>query len=256
MAVGDQRGVDKRFGRLGRHTVVADAARLIQDMIVDGRLRPGEKLPSERALSEALAVSRPTIREAVQSLVAMNVLESRHGSGTYVSALNIEQLLEPMQFVLALSDSALDQLFEVRLLLEPTAAAFAAERATDAQLQALESCVERTLQVGSGKEALLELDIQLHRLIVEGSHNGILISLLTSLSALATQSRRRTIEILGVAEQTIQDHVRIGTAVVHREPEVAAQAMLDHLNRLRAAVAAEPGGQEPQRSGRSRGELA
>jgi GntR family transcriptional repressor for pyruvate dehydrogenase complex len=256
MAAVDQPDGGKRFARLPRRTMVADAARVIQDMIVDGRLRPGEKLPSERALSEALAVSRPTVREAVQSLVAMNVLESRQGSGTYVSALNIEQLLEPMQFVLALSDSALDQLFEVRLLLEPAAAAFAAERATDTQLRALETCVERTLQVGGDKERLLELDIKLHRLVVEGSHNGILTSLLTSLSALATQSRRRTVEIPGVAELTIQDHVRIGTAVAHREPEVARQAMLDHLTRLRAAVAAGPGGHELPRSGRWRGELA
>ena len=69
------------FEPLARRTYVADVIRTIKDMILDGRLAPGQRLPPERALSEALGVSRPTVREAIGSLQAMNILESRTGWG-------------------------------------------------------------------------------------------------------------------------------------------------------------------------------
>ena len=74
--------VARRFPTITRRSVTMDAAALIKDMILDGRLHPGHRLPSERTLSEALGVSRPSVREAIRSLVAMHILETRHGSGT------------------------------------------------------------------------------------------------------------------------------------------------------------------------------
>ena len=116
---------EPRFEPLARRTFVADAIRTIKDMILDGRLAPGQRLPSERALSEALGISRPTVREAIRSLQAMHILESRHGAGTFVASLSVEELLAPLQFVLSLADGGLEHLFEVRLMLEPGAAALA-----------------------------------------------------------------------------------------------------------------------------------
>ena len=90
---------DLEFQPLARRTYVAEAIRTIKDMILDGRLAPGQRLPPERSLSEALGVSRPTVREAIRSLQAMNILESRHGAGTFVASLNREGLLRPLAVV-------------------------------------------------------------------------------------------------------------------------------------------------------------
>src|SRR3954470_12088201 len=113
------------FTPVRRSSAATEAIRAIQEMIVDGRLAPGQRLPAERELSEMLGISRPTLRETIRSLVSLNILESRHGSGTYVAALDPATLLEPLQFVMSLRGRTLDELFEARLLIEPALAAFA-----------------------------------------------------------------------------------------------------------------------------------
>jgi GntR family transcriptional repressor for pyruvate dehydrogenase complex len=242
------------FERLQRHTVTADAIRLIKTMIGDGRLKPGQRLPSERALGEALGVSRTAIRESIRSLVAMNILESRQGSGTFVSSLDLEELLHPMQFVLGLSQAGLKQLFEVRLVLEPKAAALAAERGTDEQITAVRDCAARAEQSGHDHDRLLELDIELHRLVVEASDNDLLINIMASISALGVESRAHTVQIPGVAEQTLKDHTRIAEAMAARDPHAAREAMSTHIVNVRDAVAADgvaparPDGRKAQHS--------
>src|SRR5690606_8537975 len=134
---------DGGFAPLARRGFTTDTVSAIKGMILDGRLRPGDQLPSERALSEALGVSRPTVREAIRSLQAMNIVETRHGAGTFVSSLSVEELLRPLQFALALSDFAMEHLFEVRLMLEPGAAELAAERASDDEIEELRECARR-----------------------------------------------------------------------------------------------------------------
>ena len=142
-------------------------------MILDGRLAPGQRLPSERALSEALRISRPTVREAIRSLQAMHILESRHGAGTFVASLSVEELLAPLQFVLSLADGALEHLFEVRLLLEPGAAALAAERATPDEVGDLRDCAARAEKAVDDPDAMLRLDTELHERIVRASANPL-----------------------------------------------------------------------------------
>ena len=115
-------------------------------------------------------MSRPTVREAIRSLQAMNILESRHGAGTFVASLSVDELLRPLQFVLSLAEGGLDHLFEVRLLLEPGAAALAAERASDEQVAALRDCAARAeAEAVADADAMLRLDIELHERIVEAS---------------------------------------------------------------------------------------
>ena len=231
------------FERLQRRTVTNDAIRLIKEMILNGQLGPGDRLPAERELSEAMGVSRPTIREAIRSLIAMHILEARHGAGTFVSSLSMEELLRPLQFVFALSESGLQELFEVRLLLEPGAAALAAERATEAELAAMRECVERTAREGQDVQRILELDVELHRIISEASRNDLLINMLASISALAVESRKITVQIAGVPRHTLRDHAAIVEAIAAGDAAAAAAHMRAHITSLRnAAVAGETDG--------------
>ena len=232
---------ETEFQPLARRSYVADVIRTIQDMILDGRLTPGQKLPPERALSEALGVSRPTVREAFRSLQAMNILESRHGSGTFVSSLGVEELLAPLQFVLSLAEGGLTHLFEVRLLLEPGAARLAAARASDHEIAAMRDCVRRTdTEARHDHRALLRLDIELHQLILRAAGNPLLEHLMAALSVLGAESRSFTAQLPGVSEKTIAEHQEIVAAIAARDPGAAGDAMDAHLTRIRDSALHPP----------------
>lgn len=218
------------FAKLRRTSAAADAARSIQQMIVDGRLAPGQRLPAERELSELLGISRPTLRETIRSLVGLNILESRHGAGTFVAALDTATLLEPMQFVMALNERTLGELFEARLLLEPALAALAAERATPAQAAAMRAAIGGADQV--------EADVALHRLVADAAGNALLAAMLESLSTLGRSSRAITAVRPGVRRRTAEDHEAIVAAVERRDPDAARAAMAAHLERIAATARA------------------
>jgi GntR family transcriptional regulator, transcriptional repressor for pyruvate dehydrogenase complex len=110
---------EPHFEPLARRTFVAHAIRTIKDMILDGRLAPGQRLPSELALSKALGVSPPTVREAIRSLQAMNILESRHGAGTFVASSASRSRWARCSSSCRWPMAGSSKLFEVRLLLEP-----------------------------------------------------------------------------------------------------------------------------------------
>lgn len=229
------------FERVERRTVTSDAIRMIKEMILSGRLGPGDRLPAERELSEAMGVSRPMIREAIRSLIAMHILEARHGAGTFVSSLSMEELLRPLQFVFALNESGLQELFEVRVLLEPGAASLAATRASEVEVLAMRRCVEESRAAASDTQRLIELDIELHRMISEASRNDLLINMLASISALAVESRKITVEIAGVPRHTLHDHAAIVDAIAAHDPVVAADRMREHIVSLRQAAQSRDG---------------
>jgi GntR family transcriptional regulator, transcriptional repressor for pyruvate dehydrogenase complex len=234
---------DPEFTPLARRSYVADVIRTIKDMILDGRLTPGQRLPPERAVSEALGVSRPTVREAIRSLQAMNILESRHGSGTYVASLSIEELLGPLQFVLGLAEGGLAHLFEVRLLLEPGAAALAAERATPEDVAGLRDCAARLeREAPLNPEAVVDLDIELHERIVRASGNPLLRHLLAAISALGAQSRSYTARLPGVVEPTFAEHSAIVEAIAAGDAAAARAGMEAHITRIRDIALAPAGG--------------
>ncbi|WP_238017151.1 FCD domain-containing protein [Dactylosporangium sp. AC04546] len=216
------------FAKLRRTSAAADAVRAIQEMIVDGRLVPGQRLPPERELSELLGISRPTLRETIRSLVSMNILESRHGAGTFVASLDTADLLEPLQFVMALNERTIDELFEARLVLEPALAALAAERAGAEQVAALRAALD-------DPDPMIA-DVRLHALLAETAGNALLAAMLETLATLGRSSRARTAQRPGVLERTAADHAAIVAAVEARDPAAARAAMTDHLTRIARAA--------------------
>jgi DNA-binding FadR family transcriptional regulator len=224
------------FPTIARRSVTMDAAALIKDMILDGRLAPGHRLPSERTLSEALGVSRPSVREAIRSLVAMHILETRHGSGTYVSSLSLDELLRPLQFVVKLADSGIRDLFDVRALIEPGAAALAAERATDDELELIRTFASESTAPELTQDERGAKDIEWHDMIVRCSHNGLLINVHQSISMLSVESRAITVRVPGVLDQAVEDHRKIARAICSRKPAAAQRAMHTHLENVRVSL--------------------
>lgn len=220
------------FGTFKKKALSEDIAARLLFLIREKELRPGDKLPPERELAAMMRVSRPSLREALRALSIMNIVEIRQGDGTYVTSLEPDLLIEHLDFVFALDDSTFLELFEARKILEVGIAAIAAERITGEEIAELEACLTESVRNMEDHEAFLEADLELHEKIAEAARNPILSRFMASIGQLGRASRSRTVEIPGVARQSVEDHQAIVTALTDRDPEAARQAMLQHLNNV------------------------
>jgi DNA-binding FadR family transcriptional regulator len=202
----------------------------IKDMIMTGRLAPGDRLPKEAELAQHLGLSRSSLREAVKALCLIRVLDVRQGDGTYVTSLEPHLLLDAMTFVVDFhrDDSVLDFL-AVRRILEPAATALAAIRMNDADIAELDE-VLNALTDAPTVEALVANDLQFHRIIADGSGNPVLSSLLDSLSGPTARARTwRGLTQEGAVATTREQHSAIYHAIAAREPEVARSWATVHI---------------------------
>lgn len=224
-----------QFPALARSTVGSQAVEAIKAMIVQGQLEPGQLLPSERELAQRLGISRPSLREAIRALTVMNILDSRHGNGTFVTSLDPRLLIAPLDFVLQIDRTAILHLFEVRRILEGNAAALAAGRIADEQLEALKNLVGDAYKVIDRPEDYLQLDFKIHELVIEASGNPILQRVCGSVAALALESRRRTASVPEIRRMSHRHHVDIVKAIRTRDPEASRVAMDSHLLKIERA---------------------
>jgi GntR family transcriptional repressor for pyruvate dehydrogenase complex len=224
--------MDKSFEPFEKDVLPKKIATRLLFLIKEKRLKPGDKLPPERELAAMMQVSRPSLREALQALALMNIIEIRQGDGTYVTSLEPELLVEPLDFVFSLNDATLLELFEARKIVEVGMVALAAQRITAAQLQELETCLEKSVRAGDNPQAFLEADLELHKRIITAARNPLLSRFMDSISQLGLVSRSRTTEIPGLVKQSAADHQAIVAALKARDPEAARQAMLQHLENV------------------------
>ena len=202
----------------------------IKAMIMDGRLKPGDRLPREADLAQLLGISRGSLREAVRALSMMRVLDVRQGDGTYVTSLTPELLLETLGFIIDFhQDSSILDLFEVRRALEPLAAEKAALLMTASDAADLVSLVD-----GLSPEARLEEvvanDLEFHHRIAAASGNTVLCSLIDGVAGRTHRARIwRGVTQADAVEQTEREHRAIALAIQDRQPSIAAACSLAHV---------------------------
>jgi GntR family transcriptional repressor for pyruvate dehydrogenase complex len=211
--------------------VTDEAILKIKAMIVSGELKPGDRLPPEKELSEALGLSRSSLREAVKALAIIRVLDVRRGDGTYVTSLTPSLLLDAMSFVVDIhQDASVLELFEVRRILEPAAGALAAPRMTAedvAHLRALVAEVDGT----AAADELVANDVVFHRYIAERSGNAYLTSLLDTLSGSTLRARVwRGLTEEGAVPRTLTEHRAIVDALEAADPELVAAQLTVHIS--------------------------
>ncbi|MBT0770617.1 FadR family transcriptional regulator [Kineosporia sp. J2-2] len=199
-----------------------DAIAKIKQMIISGRLAPGDRLPREADLAAQLGLSRNSLREAVRALALVHVLDVRQGDGTYVSSLAPGTLTEAISFIVDLQhDGSVLEFLEVRRLLEPAATAMATSRMSDADISSLADLLD-DLGESPTMEALVENDQEFHRRIAQASGNAVLASLIESVSGRTHRARvwRGLTQDSAVA-RTLDEHRAIQLAMAQRQPDVA-----------------------------------
>ena len=211
----------RTFQSLAKQRVALQTVDAIKEMIRTGELGPRQALPPERELARALDISRPTLREAIGALTAMNILESHHGDGTFVTSLTPQLLSEPISFLLQVDASSAGYLADVVASLEAGAAGLAAVRITADELDQLELLARQP-----GNSAAAEF----HNAVVASAHNPIYQDLHTSVVTLAGTAD------VAPGGQTIEQHQEIVSTLRRRAPQDAAELMLEHLRHPATAM--------------------
>jgi GntR family transcriptional regulator, transcriptional repressor for pyruvate dehydrogenase complex len=199
-----------------------------KELISQGVLTAGVKLPPERELAQKFGVSRSSLRHALKVLDVMGVLTQRVGDGTYVTTSAARILSEPLEFLVLLDGISLSELAETRLIVEPELAARAAERATTEDLAALLQSL-KIMETESDERTLIEADLAFHQTILRSSDNRLCERLFSIIHRSMTTSISLTSQLVDW-NHTVAFHRPIYNAIDQRDPKEARCKMTEHLN--------------------------
>jgi GntR family transcriptional regulator, transcriptional repressor for pyruvate dehydrogenase complex len=196
--------------------------------LLAGTLRPGDRLPTVSAMADRMGVARASVREAYRVLQNMGLLVMTQGRGTFVAALPMAGGAVLRQFQLADRETLAD-LFEARLVLEPAIAAFAAQRASVAEGEAILATAREQERLYRDGRDFTEPDLRFHELLLTAAHNPVVGRMVSAVNELLIESRRRTMRIPGAADKAASYHLLVAFAVRDRDPDQAKAVMEQHV---------------------------
>ena len=207
-------------------SLAEQAAGQIMDMImVERRFHPGDKLPNEFELAEELGISRITLREAIRILCTRNIVEIRRGRGTYVLSYD-QQLPGANLSPLEMATTSVRDLLEIRMMVEPSAAYYAALRATDDEIKLIRRLCENLEKAAAMGENPIKLEQDFHNAIAMASHNQFM----TKLMPIINKSVYTDLMYLdGSLAYSLQDHREIVRFIETRNGEAARTVMRLHI---------------------------
>jgi GntR family transcriptional repressor for pyruvate dehydrogenase complex len=208
------------------------AAQLAADqmltMIRRGIWQPGDQLPAERQLADQLKLGRSTVREALQILTTLHVVQTVPGQGNYVKALRGDELFRPELISLLINDAAILDLIATRQMIEPQTVRLACLRATTEELTAIERVLddhEKALELG---EPIAEYARVFHVMLAETSHNGVAATFIRSILDLL-QERRLKDRTVESKHRELNEHREIFRLVKKHDADAAATCLVRHI---------------------------
>lgn len=214
-------------------SVVDQAIERIYELIRTNSLKTGDRLPGERELSEALNISRSSLREAIRVLDIMGIVRVEPGNGIMLDTPKLNTtVLGSVRYLLLQDKERLSELFEVRRVLEVECAGLAAVHATDEDIAELRRLFVELEQHHNERKYAIDKELALHDEIARASKNSIIIEMLLSIRGLLLESRESTVPEKGVTERTIESQRNILQAIADRDAERAKRHMLEHLTNV------------------------
>ena len=231
-------GLTKNLKQVRKKNLYEIIVSQIQNLIEGGKLKPGDKLPTDRELADAFKVSRHTVREAIRALENKNILKSRVGSGTFVVLDEEQELNEVLVKYVARERDRLSEVFQLRLMLEPQIASLAAQNATEADIVALESIVsEQENLISEGdSDRWVELDNEFHLTIARAAGNSLLARVVELIMSLLSVCRAEVYQSRKRIESSTKKHREIVMAISDRNTDEAAETIITHINDIEKIV--------------------
>jgi GntR family transcriptional regulator, transcriptional repressor for pyruvate dehydrogenase complex len=211
---------------------VEQAVHAVRDYVMDGDLKPGQKLPTETEMAKRIGVSKFSMREALRVLEAQGLIEITQGRRTRVSGPSARPSTEILSLALRRSKSSLLDLAEARESLETAIVRLAALRADIAHLDIMRKTIEDIDRNRGDLELCVQKDLEFHNALVRATGNLVFEWMLAPLAELLRESRRKTILNAGV-DRVLDGHRSILEAVADRNPDKAGESMRVHLSMAR-----------------------
>ncbi|VFR68171.1 Transcriptional regulator, GntR family [plant metagenome] len=214
--------------------------------ILQGTLPTGSALPTDSALCTRFGVSRTVIREAIQHLSSVGLLDVRHGAGTYINGSRQWDLLDPQLLTMmgrtGTIGFVIDDLLDIRRMFEVEAATLAAKRATPDDIRALEALLVRMRDPATTEQEHVELNLEFHGLLVQASHNRILQGLREQLRGVLTVMMNARHRQADAEMRTVSTamHQMILDSIRERRPDRAQAVMLAHIQGAERSLQHEP----------------
>lgn len=209
----------------------------LRDNIFRGQLSPGEQLLPERELASTMQVSRTSVRNALTQLITMGYLETRQGKGTFVVDRRGTVANNPFANIISSGRSSVDELLEFRIGLGTHGVTLAAERATESDINFLESVLEKSGKSGSNAQAETEADIAFHMGIAYATHNSVYVDLTRQFYEYMFYRLKELHSILYDVKANLneieQQHSTILAGIKSHDPDAARTSMLHHIQFLR-----------------------
>jgi GntR family transcriptional repressor for pyruvate dehydrogenase complex len=206
----------------------------IEDTILNGTVKAGEQLPSERELATRFAVSRTAVREAVKTLSEKGLVEAYTGRGTFVTDATSRVMRRSLDRMIKIGQpEGSTYLLELREIFEPEIAALAALRVEELHLEQMREAIAIMDRSMHNPDAYIEADLGFHLALAEAAGNPLILSLLDSIVELLRKHRIRIFTIADGPKRALEHHKIILSAIEQRDPLLARYSMRAHLKQVR-----------------------
>jgi len=212
-----------------RNTLVADITQELRQMILTGKVQPGEFLPSRKDLAAQLGVGLSTVHEAIQVLTAVGMIESHPGQGTWVRDDALHTLIHPDMVKARLGELKAGKLYEARFVIEVALTEFAAQRATPEDTERIWEALKAMEATVENEGAFVEADLAFHLAVAKAGHNDLLEQFYHLTRKLLSEVIAEMIRLPEVKENSIRLQRAIAQAIEQRDLHKARQAALDHV---------------------------
>lgn len=213
--------------RLSRPRLYEQIVQELQAHIVEHGLGPGDRLPAERELAQALGVSRASLAQALVALEVVGVVQVRHGEGATV--VRVPGGDDALVKAVREHQDSLPDIIDARSALEAKLASLAAQRRTDEDMAAIDEALAlMEEQVASGERGL-DGDRAFHEAVTRAGHSRVLARLMAEIGELILETRIESLSQPGRPQTSVEKHREIAEAIRRREPLAAARAMAEHI---------------------------
>ena len=203
----------------------------VKQFIVNNKLQAGDKLPTEKEMAAMFGVGRSSVREAIQTLQGLGLVQVIQGRGAFLSDASLTVLRDQLAFTLGYGSTGVADLTEARRVLEVAAVQLAASRATKEQIQAMAATIEGMGRGGS-QEEILKAGIEFHYAVTRAACNPLITKMLDAIWGVIYETFTSVIRTQEALEQSIADHKRILDCIARGDGEAGGLAMGQHLQAL------------------------
>ena len=226
--------MDNVFEEISVRKVSEQIVEQIKKLISEGKLEPGQKMPSERELAERLGVGRSSLREALNTLAAQGLVEIRKRQGVFLKTVSSSLTFEPLKEYLRHNGDKLPQLYEIRHDLELASAFLASRRRTNKDLEAIRATIDTLKQTPVRSLQWWEHDCNFHLAVARATHNVLRVHILKDLFALSQELAEELVSSFARDRNNlatlIEQHEAIYDAIASQDEDRARQVMNEHLD--------------------------